>query len=117
MGKPVSQIHDRHSRRISARHATSRRFQSVVADCFRDSLETRADSAELSAGPRIRWFYRLLCNDQEELEVAKFVHPFIAAATIADLHGCALRQPHAELAFIELDWCIRNVEMLQLQQI
>lgn len=70
------------------------------------------DSPTLSAGPRSRLLYRLLCNDEEELEMAKFVHALIAAATIADLHGGALRQPNAELAFVELDWCIRNVEML-----
>src|SRR6266568_9613769 len=51
------------------------------------------DSPTLSAGPRSRLLYRLLCNDEEELEMAKFVHALIAAATIADLHGGALRQP------------------------
>jgi hypothetical protein len=73
--------------------------------CFEGSLT-------LSARSRGRCLYRLLCYDEEELEMAKFVQAFIAAATIADLDGGFLRQPNAEFAFVELDWCIRNVEML-----
>src|SRR5579864_9578526 len=59
--------------------------------------------------------YGLLGDNQEQLEVAKSMHAPVATSPIADFHGRALRQKHAEPGLIEFDRRIGNVEMLTLQ--
>jgi hypothetical protein len=68
----------------------------------------------LSPRARIWFLYRLFRNNEEELEMAELVHALIGMTMVADFEGSALRQPNSKLGFVELDWSISDVEVLQL---
>jgi len=68
-----------------------------------DPLPVSLIHQHLSVCSGDRFLDRLLCNHEEELEVAELVHALVAMATVIDLHGGAFRQPDAELGLVEVD--------------